>query len=528
MLTVNHYELIRRTVLIDGLSEREAARRLNHSRNTIAKALRHPTPPGYRLSKERPRPSVEPFRAFIEQILRDDESAPRKQRHTAMRIYERLRDEHGYTGHDCTVRRFVRHLKAAMGGTVKETFMPLVFDPGEEAQVDWGEAIVLENGVRTKVQLFEMRLAHSKASIVIPYRRATLEAFLDGHVHAFAYFGGVPRRLAYDNLRSAVVRVGVGRERVLNDRFVELRSWYLFDTRFCNIESGNEKGDVENLVKRSQRTYLTPMPSVTSIPELADHLRLGCDRDLERIDRGQTLSRRSLLAAERMTMLALPATPFPACTSVATHVSKQSLVRVDGNDYSVPTRYAHRPCVVRAFVERVEVEVDHTAVARHARSYGRGQFVMEAEHYAELAQRKPGSIDNARAFKTLGLDQGAMKTLRTELEYRRGAAGTREFAAVLGLIQTHAVDRVKSAVQRCVERRVFGLAGVEQVLRDESLPTDRPSTRLDLDDHEQLRTAGDGRRELSIYDRLTRSDGNSPDVGANHIDHAERIEGVTP
>lgn len=156
---------------------------------------------------------------------------------------------------------------------------------------------------------------------------------------------------------------------------------------------------------------------------------------------------------------------------------------------------------------------------------------MEAGHYAELAQRKPGSIDNARAFKTLGLDQGAMKTLRTELEYRRGAAGTREFAAVLGLIQTHAVDRVKSAVQRCVERRVFGLAGIEQVLRDESLPAGRPSARLDLDGHEQLRTAGDGTCELSIYDRLTRPDENAPSASANHVDHVdhvEPIEGVTP
>ena len=504
MLTVNHYELIRRTVLIEGLSGRQAAGKLGHSRNTIAKALAHPVPPGYQLSRDRPRPAVEPFRAWIEQILLDDESVPRKQRHTAMRIFERLRDEHRYTGHDCTVRRFVRHLREAAGVSQQETYMPLVFEPGEEAQVDWGEASIIENGDRVKVQLFEMRLAHSKASIVIPYRRSTMEAFLDGHVRAFDYLGGVPRRLAYDNLKSAVIRVGVGKERELNARFIELRSWYLFDTRFCNVESGNEKGDVENLVKRSQRTYLTPMPSVTSLGELAIHLLEGCDRDLSRIDRGQTLCRRSLLALEKSKMLPLPPSKFAACAHLPTAVSKQSLVRVDCNDYSVPTRYAHLPCIARAFVDRVEIEVKHQIVAGHARCYDKGQMVMEAEHYADLALRKPGSIANARAFKSLGLEEGAMKALRVELEYRRGSAGTREFAQILGLIQTHAIDRVKSAVARCVERRVYGLAAIQQVLRDEALPT-RPMNRLDLSDRDVWHIAGDGMRELSSYDRLIQS-----------------------
>lgn len=501
MLTVNHYELIRRKVLVEGLSERSVAQELGHSRNTVAKALKHPVPPGYRLSKARPRPSVEPFRGWIEQILRDDESAPRKQRHTAMRIYERLRDEHGYTGHDCTVRRFVAHVKAQAGTGTPEAYMPLVFEPGEEAQVDWGEATVVENGVRTKVQLFEMRLCHGKASIVIPYRRATLEAFLDGHVRAFAFFGGVPRRLAYDNLRSAVIRVGPGRERELNQRFLQLRSWYLFDTRFCNVESGNEKGDVENLVKRSQRTYLTPVPEVTSMNELSDHLLEGCRRDLDRVDRGQTLCRRALLEVERSKLLPLGPSVFPACVEWPTAVCKRSLVRVDGNDYSVPTRYAHRPCVARAFVDRVTIELDQMIVADHARCYGKGQFVLEAEHYVELAERKPGSMMNARAFKSLGLDEGAMRSLRLELEHRRGAAGTREFAAVLGLIRTHAIERVRSAVEVCVARRAYGLAAIQQVLREEGMPA-RPSVRLDLADRSELITAGDGTRELYAYDRL--------------------------
>jgi transposase len=189
------------------------------------------------------------YREQIEQWMESDKAAPPKQRHTAQRMFERLRDEHGFTGDAGTVRRFVARLKAQQP---REAFMPLLFEAGEEAQVDWGEAKVIENGTLRTVQLFCMRLSHGKASFVYPYERATMEAFLDGHVRAFEFFGGVPRRLAYDNLKSAVTHVGRGRERQLNERFVQLRSFYLFETRFCNVESGNEKGNVENLVKRSQ------------------------------------------------------------------------------------------------------------------------------------------------------------------------------------------------------------------------------------------------------------------------------------
>ena len=159
--------------------------------------------------------------------------------------------------------------------------MPLAFEPGEEGQVDWHEGWLIESGVWRKAQFFCMRLCYSKASFVWPYERATLEAFLDGHVRAFAYFGGVPRRLAYDNLASAVVQIGRGQERRLTERFKHLRSWYLFETRFCQPAKGNEKGDVENLAKRSERTYLTPVPEVGRLDELGPQLLGACDRDLE-------------------------------------------------------------------------------------------------------------------------------------------------------------------------------------------------------------------------------------------------------
>jgi transposase len=500
MLTVNHFEIIRRKVLLDGQSQRDVARELGHSRKTIAKALVHASPPGYQMGVERKSPVMDRYRPVIEQWMEADKTAPPKQRHTAQRIYERLRDEQEFTGNEGTARRFVAKLKALQP---KEAFMPLLFDAGEEAQVDWGEAKVIENGIQRTVQLFCMRLSHSKASFVYPYERATMESFLDGHVRAFDFFGGVPKRLAYDNLKSAVTHVGRGRERKLNERFMQLRSFYLFDTRFCNIASGNEKGDVENLVKRCQRTYLTPVPAVTSIgTDLAQRLRESCERDLLKIDDHQTQSRAQLLEKERMAFVPLPSSVFRACREESTHVSKQLLVRFDGNDYSVPTEQAHQPCVVRGFVDRVEIEVNHQPVAVHLRCYGQGEFVLEPLHYLKLLERKPGSLDNARPFKQRdrggwGDELGAM---RKELEYRQpGGVGTGQFIEILQLALRYSLESVKRAVGVCVDRRAYSAAAVLNVLRNEP---QRPLTRLDLSGRDELSGVGAGIRPLSIYDQL--------------------------
>jgi len=497
MLTVNHFEIIRRKVLLDGLSQRDVARELGHSRKTIAKALVHASPPGYQMGVERRCPVMDAYRAVIEQWLESDKTAPPKQRHTAQRIYERLRDEHQFTGNEGTARRFVAKLKAQQP---KEAFMPLVFDAGEEAQVDWGEAKVIENGIQRTVQLFCMRLSHSKASFVYPYERATMEAFLDGHVRAFEFFGGVPKRLAYDNLKSAVTHVGRGRERKLNERFMQLRSFYLFDTRFCNIASGNEKGDVENLVKRSQRTYLTPVPEVAGIrTDLAQRLKESCERDLLKVDDHQTQSRSQLLEKERTAFIPLPASVFPACREAPTHASKQLLVRFDGNDYSVPTEHAHQPCVVRGFVDRVQIEVNHQEVAVHSRCYGQGEFVLEPLHYLKLLERKPGSLDNARPFKQRDWGE-ELAAMRKELEYRQpGGVGTGQFIEILQLALKHPLESVKRAVGLCVDRRAYSAAAVLNVLRNEP---QRPPARLDLSGRDELSGVGAGMRPLSIYDQL--------------------------
>ena len=245
MLTMDHYELIRREVENKGKSQRDVAKELGHSRKTVSKALKLRLRPGYQLTRPREKPVIEPVRHIIDTWLEQNKKARRKQRQTAMKIYERLRDEYNFEGHYGTVQRYVKEA----ANRQKEVFMPLQFAPGEEAQVDWHEGWVYDNGVERKLQFFVMKQCFSKAPFVYPYEKANLESFLDGHVRAFEYFVGVPQRIAYDNLKCAVIKVGKGKDRRLTKRFKELRAWYLFESRFCNVARGNEKVMLRTYVK---------------------------------------------------------------------------------------------------------------------------------------------------------------------------------------------------------------------------------------------------------------------------------------
>jgi len=496
MLTVEHYELIRRKHFIDGMSSRAIAQELGHSRKTIAKALRHAVPPGYRRAVPVACPVMDKFASIVDAWREQDQQRPAKQRHTAQRIFERLRDEHEFKGSSSTVRRYIHKNRACQA----PVFMPLAFDPSEEAQVDWHEGWLIERGVPRKAQFFCMRLCYSKASFVRAYERADLVSFLDGHVKAFEYFQGVPKRLAYDNLKSAVTQVGRGRDRQLNKTFIELRSWYLFDTRFCNVAKGNEKGDVENLAKRSERQYLTPLPEVSSLAELNDHLLLSCQRDLKlagakpHSDR----TREQLLEEERQCLRSLEGPAYEACQRIDTTIDKRSLVTVDTNSYSAPVRWAHHQVQIKLFVDKVELWCESQRVAAHERSYEKGQFILEPVHYLNLLRTKPGSLDNARAFKCepWGSD---FDLLRRELEYRYEGEGTRKFIAVLLLFTEHEEEEVRQAVHRCVSRRAFSDEAVLGELLHEPVV---PMRRLNLSHRPDLMIVSDGIRPAAIYDRL--------------------------
>lgn len=497
MLKVADYEQIRKAVLVREMSQRAVAREFRHGRDTVRKALEHPAPPGYRRGKPAASPLMDPVKAIVDGWLEDERErgVPRKQRSNAKEIWKRLCREHAFKGSVYIVRRYLRKRPAAAGG---EAFFPLEFGPGEEAQVDWGVGWVMLANLLVKVHLFCLRLCYSRAMYVRAYLSERMECFLDGHVRAFRFLGGVPRRSAYDNLKTAAIWTGRAGERRLNETFLRLRSHYLFDSRFCNPDSGNEKGRVENGVKLVQSSFLAGVPSFADLAALNAHLESCCLEDLDRLAPHSEKTRRALLEEERARLLPLRHGDFAACATQSTFASKLALVQHETNFYSVPVRWAHHAIVLRAFADRVELWHGNDCVATHERSWERHRYVLEYTHYLPLLARKPGGLQNARPFR--GMPWGEdFELLRRELAFRYGDEGTRKFVRVLLLFTTHPEEQVKAAVRECVRRRAFSDEAVRSVL---SYRPPAPGRTLDLSAHPVFRLEGDGVRPAAEYDAV--------------------------
>jgi transposase len=340
---------IRRKVLVEGASKRSIRRNYGIGWVTLGKILANPEPPGYRQSVARPKTKLGPYLGVIEEILIQDRDAPPKQRHTAKRIFERLRDEYGYPGGITQVKEAVaRHRRHA-----REVFVPLSHPPGE-AQFDFGYATVEIAGRRRKAAFAVMSLPYSDAFHVSAYPRECTETFQAAHVAAFSFFGAVPTRTAYDNTTIAVRKV-VGRERELTREFLRLQSHYLFAHRFCRVGRGNEKGHVEGLVGYGRRNFMVPVPSFASFAELNASLEASCRADLDRRVRGKALRKAELLEVDRAAMLPIPPASFEARRVVHARANSLSLVRFDRNDYSVPTAFAHHELTVIGGIERIRI-----------------------------------------------------------------------------------------------------------------------------------------------------------------------------
>jgi transposase len=397
---VEQFEQIRRDRDREGLSIRVLAERHGVHRRAVRAALLSPLPPAKRAPVGRPAPELGPYRALIDSWLEAAREAPRKQRHTAKRIWQRLVDEHGADVAEVTVRQYVCQRKRALGWPVSEVFLPQVHAPGREAEVDWGRAEVELAGAATTVHLFVMRASFSGAAFCQASLVETQQAFLEMHAQAFEWFGGVFAEIRFDNLTSAVKKILKGRRRVESDRFIALRSHYLFCSQFTTpgIEGAHQKGGVEGEVGRHRRNHLVPVPQVADLAELNQVLLVGCEQDLGRRIDGRPGTVGEAWAIERPLLLALPEEPFDTCESAAPRVDQKSLVTIRQNRYSVPVALAGLRVSARVGAKEITISHGGRAVAVHERLHGRFGTSARLDHYLELLARKPGGLEHSLAL----------------------------------------------------------------------------------------------------------------------------------
>lgn len=419
MFPMADIEVIRRKHYRDDWSIRKIARQLEVSRQTVRKALNNPGPWEYTLAQPKPSPVMDPFRDIILEWLRQDQDAPVKQRHTGKRIFERLVEEHGFGGAASTVRRYVGQLRRELAQEEAEVFFVLESSPGEMAQVDWGQAWVVHQSESQKVHVFCLRLHFSGVSFACAFPHERLETFLEGHVRAFEWLGGIPDKLVYDNLTPVVHKILGNHQRKLHKRFLALRGHYLFESVFCNPGSPHEKGSVENLVGYVRRNALTPVPEVDSYHQLDDHLLNWCEQ--ERQARTQSWNQ------ESQAFHPLPKYPFDPATRSDLGVDSLSLITFDKQRYSVPTYCIGREVSVSVTSEWVGVWYQHALVAEHARVYGDSEPQLVLSHYLSALTRKPYAVMNAKVVRQLPC---VYQQSRQRL-CRHDPSGYREFARIL-------------------------------------------------------------------------------------------------
>ena len=472
MYSVDLYARVRRACRVDGMSRREAARVFGIDRKTVDKMLKFSVPPGYRRQRPPPRPKLEGYTGIIERILEEDSKVHRKQRHTVKRIFERLRDEYGFTGGYTIVKDYVR----ARRQRTREMFVPLHHPPGH-AQVDFGEALAVIGGVLQKIHFFAFDLPHSDASFVKAYPAETSEAFCDGHVSAFAFFGGVPQSILYDNTTLAVARILGDGTRQRTRVFSELQSHYLFEDRFGRPGKGNDKGKVEGLVGFIRRNYLVPVPHVESFEVLNARLEEHCRRRQDDRLRRHTETIGERLARDVEAFLAPPAVPYEPCDRRPGRVSSLSLVRYKNNDYSVPVAYGHREVLIRGYVDRVVISCGAEVIARHRRSYEREDLIFDPLHYLPLIEQKIGALDQAAPLVGWNLPESFV-TLRRLMEARMGKAGKREYVQVLRLLESFRLAEVEAAIGDALRLGAIGFDAVKHLVL---CRIERRPPRLDLE-----------------------------------------------
>ena len=462
---MDQYGYIRTAYRVYQKSIKQICRETGHSRETVRKVLRS-APFGYSPRVEQPYPVMGPYLQIIDQWLAEDKDRPKKQRHTAKRIYDRLVRELGFNGSDSTVRHYVRKAKMRLGVQVTPTFIPLEPECGHEAEIDWGAATAIIAGEKVPVKFFCMRSKYSGKHYVRCYPCERQQAFLDGHIQAFAFFGGIFRILIYDNLTAAVQKVFRGKGRVEQDEFIKFHAYYNFTPRFCNPASAHEKGGVEGLVGYVRRNYLVPIPVADSLEDLNDRLLEECLAYGNHRIKGREGTVNELFAAEQSQLLSMPDMPFTVIQTMTGKVDAYATVIVDKNRYSVPTLYTGLKVQVHLAVACLEIFQNGKKLATHPRLFGNNKWQLNPDHYLELIQQRPGAFQSARPLRRWRetWPPSLEKLLARFQESQGETAGIKDFISVLMLYREHSGQEIEAAVELALAHQLSSSPGVKHLL----------------------------------------------------------------
>ena len=484
------YRRVRIAHFKEGKSRRQIARDFGISRDSVSKMLAYAIPPGYRRTAPIRRPKLDGFTEHIDRWLREDVGRPRKQRHTAKRVLERLRDKHGFTGGYTIIKDYMREHERRG----REMFVPLHHAPGH-AQADFGEALVVIGGVEQKAHFFALDLPHSDACYIRAYPAATSEAWADGHVHAFAFFGCVPQSVLYDNDKCLVARILPDGTRKRARLFSGFLSHYLIRDRYGRPGKGNDKGGVEGLVGYARRNFMVPVPSFPTWDAFNLWLEEQCRKRQADLLRGHAETIGQRLVRDLEAMAERPAAAFDACDQATGRVSSQALVRYKTNDYSVPVAYGHRDVWVRGYVDRVVIGCGGEIIARHPRCYEREDMIFDPVHYLPLLEKKINALDQAAPLAEWDLPP-EFQTLRRLMEARMIKAGRREYVQVLRLLENFDLDDLHVAIRNALRMGAIGFDAVKHLVLCQ---VEKRPPRLDLDVYPYLPRATVGATSAASY-----------------------------
>jgi len=500
MITVETREQIRRAYCQENKTIRQIARELRCSRTSVQKAIQSAAPEAYTLREPRLAPVLGPYKPVIERLLAENARMPRKQRYTGHKIFTLLQAQ-GYAGREPSVRRYVAQCRQE--GQQRAVYLPLEFDPGADAQADWGEGVASSAEERVTVQLFVMRLCDSRRTFVIAFPSQRQEAFFEGHVRAFAHVQGVPRRITYDNLKAAVQRILAGHTRQEQQAFIVFRSHYLFESHFCTPGEGHEKGSVEHSVGFDRRNFLVPLPQVVSFEGLNAHLLAQCLADDHRQVKGQPTTIGEAWQREQPSLRPLPAWAFDCCVTRPAPLTPYSQVIFETNRYSVPADAPSRQLVIKAYPFRVEILHLDRGLASHPRCYGREQDIFDPLHYLPLLAQRPGAFDHAKPIRRWRagwppIYEQLLARLRAD---GRDGHGVREFVRILRLHREHPAEQVEQAMGLALEYGCLHADGVALCLHQVQHPTP-PIPSLDLTAQPRLMPVGTQPVDVHCYDQL--------------------------